>query len=267
MVNSGIETEITWNAIKNDKINIDINANLSTLNNELTELPRPSIQDGNFRREVGRSIYDYFMVKNAGVNPLNGNAQWYAKDATGNSIITETYSVAVNTGREFLNKKAIPTATGGFGTNIEIGNFSLAVQFAYQMGGYGIDNEYFALLNANTEVTNFPDYNKTWTFDNPTATLPRMDPLSPFQYSLSDLYLVDLSYLSLSNINLGYVLKTAFMKKSHIESVRIYSTINNAFLLYSARQGYDPRLSSTGATSPEFSANRTIAFGAKINLN
>ncbi len=267
MVNSGIETEITWNAIKKDKINIDINANLSTLNNELTELPQEFIQNGNFRRQVGRSIYDYYMVKNAGVNPLNGNAQWHAKDATGNSIITETYSVAVNTGREFLNKKAIPTATGGFGTNIEIGNFSLAVQFAYQMGGYGIDNEYFALLNANTEVTNFPDYNKTWTFDNPTATLPRMDPLSPFQYSLSDLYLVDLSYLSLSNINLGYVLKTAFMKKSHIESVRIYSTINNAFLLYSARQGYDPRLNSTGATSPEFSANRTIAFGAKINLN
>ncbi|MEY3500372.1 MAG: hypothetical protein RL308_2041 [Bacteroidota bacterium] len=267
MVNSGIETEITWNAVKRDKINIDINANLSTLNNELTELPQPFIQDGNFRREVGRSIYDYYMVKNAGVNPINGNAQWYAKDANGNSIITETYRDAVNTGREFLNKKAIPSTTGGFGTNIEIGGFSLAVQFAYQMGGYGIDNEYFSLLSAGTQVTNFPDYNKTWTFDNPTASLPRMDPLSPLQYSLSDLYLVDLSYLSLSNINLSYVLKRDFMKKAHIDSVKLYTTVNNAFLLYSARQGYDPRFSSIGASSPEFGANRTIAFGAKINLN
>jgi TonB-linked SusC/RagA family outer membrane protein len=267
MVNSGIETEVTWNAIKREKFNININANLSTINNEITALPKDSIQSGNFRRVVGRSIYDYYMVKSAGVNPINGNAQWYAKDATGKSIITETYADAVKNGREFLNKKAIPSITGGFGTNVEIGNFSLGIQFAYQMGGYGVDNEYFGLLGATAEVTNFPDYNKTWTFDNPSATLPRMDPLSPLQYSLSDLYLVDLSYLSISNINIGYVLKSAFIKKSHIDSIRLYSTINNAFLLYSARQGYDPRLNSVGATSPEYSANRTIAFGAKINLN
>jgi TonB-linked SusC/RagA family outer membrane protein len=267
MVNSGLETEITWNAIRKEKINININANLSTLNNEITELPKDSIQSGTFRRVVGRSIYDYYMVKSAGVNPTNGNAQWYTKDATGKTIITETYADAVKNGREFLNKKAIPSITGGFGTNIEIGNFSLGLQFAYQMGGYGLDYEYFGLLSATEQVTNFPDYNKTWTFDNPTASLPRMDPLSPLQYSLSDLYLVDLSYLSLSNINLGYVFKNEFIKKSHIDTIRLYTTINNAFLLYSARQGYDPRLSSVGATSPEYSANRTIAFGVKINLN
>jgi TonB-linked SusC/RagA family outer membrane protein len=267
MVNSGFETEISWNAVRKEKVNININANLSTLNNKITELPRDSIQTGNFRRVVGKSIFDYFMVRSAGVNPLNGNAQYFTKDASGNSVITEDYADAAANGREFLNKKAIPTITGGFGTNIEIGNFSLGLQFAYQLGGYGLDNEYFGLYGATQNVTNFADYDKTWTVDNPTASLPRVDPLRPDQYRLSDLYLVDLSYLSLSNINLGYVLKNEALQKYHVNNIRLYGTINNAFLLYSARQGYDPRLNSVGTSSAEYGANRTIAFGVNINLN
>ncbi len=262
MVNSGFETEVAWNVVNKEKVNISFNANLSTLKNEITELPRDSIQSGNFRRVVGKSIFDYFMVRSAGVNPDNGNAQYY--DIDGN--ITEDYATAV-AGRQFQNKTAIPDAFGGFGTNIQVGKFSLGLQFAYQIGGYGIDNEYFGLLGATQNVTNFPDYDETWTLDNPTANLPRVDPLSPDQYRLSDLWLVDLSYLSLNNINLGYVLDLDVLKKYHIDSIRFYATMNNAFLLYSARQGYDPRLNSVGSSSAEYGANRTTAFGVKLNLN
>ncbi|WP_299669405.1 SusC/RagA family TonB-linked outer membrane protein [uncultured Polaribacter sp.] len=268
MVNSGVEVEVAWSAVKKENLNISFNANLSTLKNELTELPKDSIQVGNFRRVVGKSIFDYFMVKSAGVNADNGNAQYYTIDqATGNQIITEDYATAAEDGRQFINKQAVPTITGGFGTNIQLGDFSLGLQFAYQLGGYGVDNEYFALLGATRNVTNFADYDKTWTVDNPTASLPRVDPLSPNQYRISDLFLVDLSYLSLNNINFGYELQVEAIKKYHIDSVRLYGTINNAFLLYSARQGYDPRLNSVGSSSAEYGANRTMAFGVNINLN
>lgn len=268
MTNSGIEVEMAWNAIKKEKVNLSFNANLSTLKNEITELPRDSIPSGNFRRVVGRSIFDYFMVKSAGVDATNGDALYFTKDpVTGESITTTDYADAVTNGREFLNKKAIPKITGGFGTNLNVGNFSLGIQFAYQLGGYGIDNEYFDLFSATQNVTNFADYNKTWTVDNPTASLPRVDPLRPDQYRLSDLYLVDLSYLSISNINLGYLLQNKALQKYHIDSIRLYTTVNNAFLLHSARQGYDPRMNSVGASSAEYGANRTIAFGVNLNIN
>lgn len=266
MVNSGFETEISWNAVKKENININFNANLSTINNEITALPDDEpIQYLNYRREIGKSIFDYYMRKSAGTNLENGNAQWYMKDATtGEDVITEDYSEAE---RYFIGKQAIPDITGGFGANVQVGNFSLGLQFAYQVGGYGLDNEYFGLLGATQNVTNFADYNKTWTVDNSTASLPRVDPLSSNQYSISDIYLVDLSYLSLSNINLSYVLQNEAIKKYHIDNIRFYGTINNAFLLYSARQGYDPRLNSVGSSSAEYGANRTIAFGVNINLN
>lgn len=268
MVNSGIETEISWHAIKREKINLTFNANLSTLNNIIKELPRDNIQVGNFRRTVGRSIFDYYMVRSAGVNPENGNAQYFTKDdTTGEEIITEDYASAVTSGREFLNKQAIPEITGGFGADLQLGNFSVGLQFAYQLGGYGLDNEYFTLLGATQNITNFPDYHKTWTLENTTGSLPRVDPLSPNQYRISDMYLIDLSYLSLSNINLGYLLKNDALKRNHIESVKIYGIVNNGFLLYSARQGYDPRLSLVGSSSSEYGANRTIAFGVNVKLN
>jgi len=270
MINSGLEVEAAWKIVNKDNFRVNFNANLSTLNNEITVLPNNNdpILVGNFRREVGRSLFEYYMVEFAGVNPDNGNAQYYTEDqTTGDRVITEDYSDAAEFGRTFSGKEAIPDVTGGFGLNIEFGDVSLGAQFAYQIGGYGLDSEYFSLLGETTQVVNFPDYDKTWTVDNPTASLPRVDPLVIDQYQFSDLYLVDLSYLSLSNINLSYTLSNESFEKFHINNVRFYGTINNAFLLYSARQGYDPRLNSVGRSSAEYGANRTIAFGVNINLN
>lgn len=266
MKNSGIEAEVAWTAVETEKLNVTINANISSLKNELTELPRDSIQVGNFRRVVGRSAYDYFMVQSAGVNADNGNAQYYTTDDSGDRVITEDYNDAVTNGRVFLDKSAIPQFTGGFGASFQYSGFDLSLQFAYQIGGYGLDNVYFGLLGLGSEIRNVPDYNLTWTVDNPTASLPRVDPLVNDQYRTSDLRLTDLGYLSLSNINFGYTLQDGALDKYNISSVRLYGIINNAGLLYSARQGYDPRLNSLGASSGEYGANRTMSLGVNIKF-
>ena len=266
MKNSGVEAEISWTAVENEKLRIVLNANLSTLKNEITELPRDSIQVGNFRRVVGRSAYDYFMVESAGVNPDNGNAVYLTTDENGDRVETEDYSEAATDGRVFLNKSAVPKVNGGFGTNIQYGGFDLGVQFAYQIGGYGLDNVYFGLLGLGTEIENVPDYSQTWTVDNPTASLPRVDPLVPDQYRNSDLRLTTLGYLSLANINFGYTFDNDNLNKYNIENIRLYGIVNNASLLYSARQGYDPRLNSLGVSSGEYGANRTLAVGVNIML-
>ena len=267
MTNSGLETEVNFKAIDKKDLSLTLNANLSTLKNEIKELPRDSINSGNFRRVVGKSIYDYYTVKSAGVNPDNGNAQYYTIDSSGNQVITEDHDEAVRDGRMFLDKTAIPDFFGGFGANIQYKDFYLNLQFAYQVGGYGLDNEYFRLLGQRSEVTNFPDYDKTWTFDNTSADLPRVDPLQSDQYAFSDRYLTSLTYLSLNNINFGYTIQNETLKSRNIDSVRIYGVVNNASLLYSARQGYDPRLSLIGSSAGEYSLNRTVSLGLNINLN
>ncbi|MDA8809913.1 SusC/RagA family TonB-linked outer membrane protein [Flavobacteriaceae bacterium] len=266
MKNSGVEAEIAWTAVEKEKLKIVLNANLSTLKNEITELPRDSIQVGNFRRVVGRSAYDYFMVESAGVNPENGNAVYLTTDSNGERVETEDYSEAVTNGRVFLDKAAVPKVNGGFGLNIQFGGFDLGAQFAYQIGGYGLDNVYFGLLGLGTEIENVPDYSQTWTINNPTASLPRVDPLVVDQYRNSDLRLTSLGYLSLANVNFGYTFDNEILDKYNITGIRLYGIINNAALLYTARQGYDPRLNSLGASSGEYGANRTLAVGVNIKL-
>lgn len=267
MVNSGFETEIGWNAIQKDNFNVNFNFNLSTLNNEITKLPNDNepVTLTDFRYEVGGSIFDYYLRRFAGVDEATGDPQYYmTNETTGALDITKDFTEA---DRVLIGKQAIPDVFGGFGVNVDVGNFSLGLQFSYQLGGYGLDTEYFSLLGINQQVSNIVDYDKTWTVDNPTASLPRVDPLVDNQYVTTDLYLVDQSFLSLNNINLGYVLQNEAIKKYHIDSIRLYGTVNNAFLLYSARQGYDPRLSVSGRSAGEYGANRTIAFGVNINLN
>ena len=206
------------------------------------------------------------MVESAGVNPVNGNAIFLTTDSNGNRVETEDYSDAATNGRVFLDKSAVPDVTGGFGANFQYDGFDLGVQFAYQIGGYGLDNVYFGLLGLGTEIENVPDYNQTWTVDNTSASLPRVDPLAPNQYRSSDLYLTTLGYLSLANVNFGYTFNDEILDKYNISSIRLYGIVNNASLLYSARQGYDPRLNSLGASSGEYGANRTMSLGVNIKL-
>jgi hypothetical protein len=129
-----------------------------------------------------------------------------------------------------------------------------------------LDNVYFGLLGLGTEIENVPDYDQTWTVDNPTASLPRVDPLVPDQYRNSDLRLTTLGYLSLANVNFGYTFDNDMLDKYNISSIRLYGIVNNASLLYTARQGYDPRLNSLGASSGEYGANRTLSIGVNIKL-
>ncbi|UKK82100.1 SusC/RagA family TonB-linked outer membrane protein [Segatella bryantii] len=45
-------------------------------------------------------------------------------------------------------------------------------------------------------------------------------------------YLVDMSYLRLKSVTLGYTLPEGLTRKAHIESLRIYTSANNLFLLH-----------------------------------
>ena len=76
------------------------------------------------------------------------------------------------------------------GTFLYASNFSLGVNFAYQFGGYGVDNTYIGLLSGEAGENLHKDVFKTWTLDNQTATLPLVVPNN------------DLNYYSTSNIRL-----------------------------------------------------------------
>ena len=82
----------------------------------------------------------------------------------------------------------------------------------------------------------------------------------------SDRFIIDASYLSLSNLTFGYTLPTQWIKKMGLQSVRLYFAGENLGL-FSKRKGLDPRMSISGTQSYSVnSAIRTLSFGLSASL-
>ena len=271
MENKGIEIELGAQIVRNENFSWNFNINATHFKNEITRLPTEFIDLGAFRLQEGKSRFDYFIREFAGVDPTNGDALWYTDilDATTGEPTGERETTNSRPGATeyFTGKSAIADLNGGFSTNFTYKNFSLDASFAYQIGGYGYDGVYQNLLGTTSAGDNFHnDVFDSWTPENTTASIPRLDIIDNNQAGFSDFFLVDASYLSLQNITLSYNLDRQLVNKIGFSSVRLYATGNNLAFWSKARQGYDPRLSVTGNASNEFGLTRTTSLGVTLKF-
>ncbi|WP_419486822.1 hypothetical protein [Chryseobacterium bernardetii] len=224
---------------------------------------------GLFVLAEGGDRYTYYLKEFAGVNPENGDALWYKNTVNPTThqvekTVTNNYKEAsdYNTG-----KSAIPKVYGGFGTDITYKRVNMSVNFAYQFGGYGYDDIYRSLFHSDTYGSNYTtDLDKTWTPENPTAALPRVDLSSTNQNGHSTLYLVKSDYISLQDVTLSYQLSDDFVKQVGLSALKIYATGNNLYL-WSRRKGYDPRASLTGVSDAyRYSLLSSVSLGFKLSF-
>ena len=268
MQNTGVELTLEGTVIQNQDFSLRLHFNGTHFTNEITALPQEFIDDGRFRLEEGRSRYEYFMREYAGVDESNGDALWFKDildddgNPTGEQETTNEWSEATE---YFTGKDAIPDLYGGFGTTVGYKGFGLYIDFTYQIGGYGYDGLYQGLLPSAGDVGH--NYHKdvldSWTPENTTASLPRIDAIDDDQNNTSDNFLIDQSFLSLQNITLSYTPNLRFLSDIGIERASILLTANNV-KLWSEREGYDPRLSVVGNAINEYSIVRSTSIG--INL-
>jgi len=270
MENKGIEIEIGADIVRNNDFLWSFSVNGTHYKNEITRLPEEFIDNGRFRFVEGRSRYDYFIREFAGVDEANGDGLWFTDvlDANGNPTgQRETTNDRVAATEYFVGKSAIPDVYGGFSTNFSYKNFSLGVAFAYQIGGYGYDGIYQNLLGTTSAGDNFHnDVFDSWTPENTTASIPRLDINDVNQAGASSFFLVDASYLNLQNVTFTYNFNKKLLDRLGITGAKIYATGNNLQLWSKARQGYDPRLSITGNAINEFGLARTTSLGLTLNF-
>lgn len=272
MENKGVELTLDATLVSKENFLLSVHGNATHYKNKILTLPdngqdNNRIISGIYALQEGGGRYDYFMREYAGVNPATGAALWYTDDPNneGQRILTENYGEA---SRYEIDKSAIPDLYGGFGLNMQIlKNFDLGVEFAYQFGGYAYDGIWMGKMSASQGSNLHRDFNKTWTSDNTSATLPRSDVDDPNSYyATSTLGLIESDYLSLQNISLGYTLNREVSEKIGIGSLRFYGLVDNVHL-WSKRKGYDPRLGGvTGGSDNKYSILRTISFGINVKF-
>jgi hypothetical protein len=95
-------------------------------------------------------------------------------------------------------------------------------------------------------------------------------------YVPQDKYLINMAYLRLKNLTVGYTLPQKWTRKATIEKVRIYASFNNLADLvnHTAQYGFDPEVSrgkeganyGYGAYARTAPLMRSYSFGLQVTL-
>ena len=64
---------------------------------------------------------------------------------------------------------------------------------------------------------------------------------------------------------LGYNLPKAWMNKAHLNSVRVFGSVDN-LAIFSHLKGMDPQYNFAGETNYSYSPNKTFSFGVEVNF-
>ncbi|XMO87426.1 TonB-dependent receptor [Algibacter sp. AS12] len=245
ITSSGLEFELNANIMQKDDFSWSMNANLSTVNSEITslgsldELPRqiyggPSGRGVEFRNYVGGELGEMWGYESAGRvetiymadptrNVGNGSGLAYIVDQNGDGDITyEDDYVKLGS--------ATPDFYWGLSSTMNYKEFDLSFQFQGSQGAevYNIDPIYWQSEFRDSTTPAF-DLESDGIADN-----------NGLHYQLTrDVHgalIQDASYIALRNITLGYTLQPDFISKMGIGSLRVYAAATN--LLYIMGKDY-----------------------------
>ncbi len=283
MVNSGVEVELYADIVRAENFTWSFDINASMIDNKITALSAKNKTDvvdgyegyksGTYFYGEGLPLYTLYMPSYAGVDQESGLSMWYvdvknkAGEVIGRSTTTD-YSVA--TQNKELQGTALADIYGGFSTSIKWGGFDASIAFTYQIGGQVYDSGYALYMSSPTSSSVGANYHKdlydSWTPENTDSNIPRFSYNDLYSTAQSDRFLVDASYLNISNINVGYTLPRSMTKKIGVNRFRVYMACDNVAYI-SQRQGLDPRFSFSGATSYyNYSPIRTVSGGITIEF-
>ena len=268
--NKGWEFDLGWKDKVGD-FTYGINANLSTLKNEVTYLDPSIARINGFATgaatvftafEKGEPVWYFRGYKVDHINPDNGNPVYV--DANGGLTENPTAGDVQKIG------SAIPSVMYGLTLTLGYKNFDFT---AFGQGTAGNDI-YCYFAKADRPETNRLStyYTDAWTTPGQQAKHASMEYQrnSAITYFYSNAQLFDGSYFKIKQIQLGYTLPKSLLKKVGVESLRIYGSLDD-FFLFTSYPGLDPEASS-GNTSQlgidlgNFPSSKKVVFGFNLTF-
>lgn len=263
--NSGFEFTLSASVLRGSDFQWDIDANFSTLKNEVTYLPGGAYTYSNrvatYKIEEGKSIYEFYMAKNAGVNPDNGNMRYWIKDGNNGWKTTENYSEVKTSDYQYVGS-SIPKAFGSLTNSFKYRDFDFSFMWYASFGSKMFDYVYLERTTVRNGVGIIQDLveGNVWMKPGDQAKFPRW---SASNYGdtrrASDFYLFNNDYFRLRNLTIGYTLPKTLMNRSGISHARIYITGDNLLTFGPAAARYtEPE---TGVQGNNYNGNANTDNG------
>jgi TonB-linked SusC/RagA family outer membrane protein len=136
-----------------------------------------------------------------------------------------------------------PKWTFSLSSTLRYKNFDLNLFF----NGRADADVYFGAHRTDLNMNNKPEffYEDAWTPENKSAEFPRLTAGDANRnFSHNSMYVFDGSFLRLQNAELGYTLPDKLLSRAKIQSLRVYVSGQNLFLL--TKYPGDPELGSIG---------------------
>ncbi|MBR4441176.1 MAG: TonB-dependent receptor [Bacteroidales bacterium] len=273
--NKGLEFEVGWKDQLGD-FQYSINANLSTLKNEVKEMPATmdhlegtggGVSGLNYkvhtRFEEGRPIWYFYGYKLARINEADGKPIY----VTGNG--QSVTDAPTDNDRQYIGS-AIPDATYGLTLNLEYKGFDFTM-----FGTGSIHNKIFSLLySADRSRTNCLKlyYEDSWTPERKNAKYANSAIVAgDWTYWSSDVSVFDGSYFKFKQIQLGYTIPKHISEKALISNCRLYVSLDDFFTI-TKYPGCDPETATTtnqkdmGYDAGTYPTTKKVIFGVSVTF-
>lgn len=274
--NSGWEFGITAHLLNKGDFRWDLSLLGTTLENEITSLPDPFI-NGSKRWEEGRSAYDFFLYRTAGVDPANGDQLYlmYELNENNESIpvldangIQETTNDWTETERAYTGDSSVPDFIGSVASTLNYKNFTFDFLITYGIGGSALDNGYSRMMHSGSYGRSFhPDALNAWREPGDVTDVPRLENGNvELVQTQSDRFLTDASYWNLRNVSLSYKFNKSITDDLGLDNLAVNLTGEN-LIFNSKRDGLDPQGNLAGlGQGNNFLAPKIVSLGLNVSF-
>lgn len=298
MYNRGVELTLnTTNVQLENGFTWTSSINGSIIKNRVTALSTPTdIIQASQRASIGRSLGVYYLPVWAGVNPENGNAQFYDKDGNIKQY-DAAYAVAAGTGftigrwlnangepttalsaadYKYTKESGYPTFFGGFDNTFAFKGIELGVFLQYS-GGNKVFNGYRQALLSSSFQNNITEIKDRWTSEGQNTDIPKLVLRDGQSNQASTRWLENGDFLRLRQLSLGYNLPAPLAKRIGLNNVRVYTLVQNVYT-FTKYKGLDPEVNSNvnaantganvayGVDGRSVPPTRSFTFGINLGI-
>ena len=274
--NKGIDFLLSVRKVQNAVLPWEMTLNLNYNRNRIEELgennedifPGPMWVSGSQTiLRVGESLGSFWGYRRLGI--------WGTNEVAEAAAVGAVPGVAKRSEKKEIIGNGLPDVTGSLSNKFYFGNFDLLIDLQFSFGAEILQQ----FLHSVEDRTGYANGLSTilyegWTESNQNTMVQqiRNAPLNGQNTEVDDYWVANGSYVRGNLISVGYTVNKKLLKKTGLNSCRIFVSVDNAFVIHSKEfKGYDPE--ATSWTNNQWGQNifffqypKPINFSMGVNI-